>query len=65
MGGVWERFAGIFEAFCGDLGGKNGVNKLTKKRINNIIQFLILLLTGLFAISESSGKASGGIFGGF
>ena len=36
-GGVWERFAGIFVAFCRDLGGKNGLKKLTKKRINKII----------------------------
>ena len=63
--------------FCVDLGGKHGGKKLTKNGLiiilfNFSILFFFLsvlkvtfFLTGLFTISRYSGKASGGIFGGF
>ena len=35
------------------------------EQIQKISTTITFLLTGLFAISGSSGKASGGIFGGF
>ena len=36
-GGLWGCFAGIFEEFWRDLGGKNVLEKLKKKRINKMI----------------------------
>ena len=49
LGGLWGCFAGIFEEFWRDLGGKNVLEKLRKKRINLLFIFLFCnFLIGIF-----------------
>ena len=50
LGGVWGHIACIVVVFWRDLGGKNGLNKLKKKRSNKIILIFhfVVCLIGIF-----------------